>query len=326
MSVDDDRVGRRAILRGGVAAILAWTGAASAQSTGALPRFGYVQSMASPVAAGQREALLSGLREYGWIDGQNLIVDVRNNDDQIRELVRLNVNVLLLPNPYRIDIGLALTRTIPIVTIDLESDPVAKGYVKSLARPGGNITGVWTDLPELAGKQLQLLKEALPDLRRVTVLWDERVAGAQLAATEAAARTAGVAVHRAALRQPDEVDGAVRSAVAARSQAVLTLTSPIVLRAEPRLAELAMSHRLATMSGFTTFPAFGGLMAYGPDFLTLWRQVASYVDRILRGAKPGDLPVERPAKFELRINSRTAKTLGLALPPSLLARADALVQ
>jgi putative ABC transport system substrate-binding protein len=212
------------------------------------------------------------------------------------------------------------------VTIDLESDPVARGFVKTLARPGGNITGIWMDMPEITGKQLQLLKEAAPNLARAAVVWDDRIAGLQFAAIEASARAAGVAVQSAPLRDDHETEAVVRRALAARPQAILLLTSPIVLRAQPRVAALALESRLPSMSGFSTYPDDGGLMAYGPDFPTIWRQAAGYVDRILRGARPGDLPVERPAKFELRINARTAKALGLTLPPSLLARADAVLQ
>jgi putative tryptophan/tyrosine transport system substrate-binding protein len=316
---------RRAVLSGLAAAALVVPRVARAQPAGKLPRIGYVQAEL-PVAAPLREAFLAGLRDRGWVEGQNVSIDWRRSDEEIGELVRLNVDVLVLPNPYRIATGLKLTRTIPIVTIDLESDPVAKGFVKSLARPGGNLTGIWMDIPELAGKQLQLLAEAVPGLRRVAVVWDNHVAGLQFTATEAAARASGVAVHSAPLTDAGAVDAAVRRVVPLRPQGMLILTSPILLRAQPRLAQLAVQHRLASISGFSTFPDDGGLMAYGPNFLAIWRQAAGYVDRILKGARPGDLPVERPAKFEFRINTRTAKALGLDLPPTLLARADEVLQ
>jgi putative ABC transport system substrate-binding protein len=286
---------------------------------------GYVQPEAAP-SAPLREAFFAGLRDLGWVDGQNVTIDWRRRDEEIRDLVRINPAVLVLPNPYRIEAGLRLTKTIPIVTIDLESDPVARGFIKGLARPGGNLTGIWMDVPEIAGKLLQLLGEAVADLRRVAVVWDDRIAGLHFRATEASARSLGITLRSAPLRHENEAEAVVKRALAARPQALLILTSPIILRAQGRLARLAIESRLPSMSGFSTFPDSGGLMAYGPDFPTLWRQAAAYVDRILRGARPGDLPVERPAKFELRVNARTAKSLGLALSPSLLARADEVLQ
>jgi putative ABC transport system substrate-binding protein len=196
----------------------------------------------------------------------------------------------------------------------------------SLARPGGNLTGVWLDFPDIAGKQLQLLKEAVPAVQRVTVIWDDRVAALQFAATQAAARVVNIVARAAPIRHEREAQDVVRRALTAKSQAILMLTSPIVLRAQRQIAELAAQHRLPTVSGFSTFPDDGGLLAYGASFPAMWHQVAGYVDRILRGAKPGDLPVERPARFELRINLKTAKALGLTIPPSLLARADQIIE
>jgi putative ABC transport system substrate-binding protein len=319
------RLTRRAVLRSLAATALTMPRMTHAQPAGKLPRVGYVQAELA-VAMPLREAFFAGLRDRGWIDGQNVSIDWRRRDEEIAELVRLNVDVMVLPNPYRIEVGRKLTKTIPIVTIDLESDPVAKGFLKSLARPGGNVTGIWMDIPELAGKQLQLLREAVPALRRAAVVWDDRVAGSQFAATESAARASGVSVLSAPLRDAREIDTVMARVVSERPDGVVILTSPIVLRAEPRLAQLAVQHRLASISGFSTFPDNGGLMAYGPNFPAIWRQAAGYVDRILKGARPGDLPVERPAKFEFRINARTAKALGLNLPPTLRARADEVLE
>jgi putative tryptophan/tyrosine transport system substrate-binding protein len=196
---------------------------------------------------------------------------------------------------------------------------------KSLARPGGNLTGIWMDFSDIAGKQLQMLKEAVPAVRRVAVVWDERIAGLQFAATRTAAHLLDIAVQSAPLRQ-QSADVVVKHALPARPQAILMLTSPIVLQAQRRIAELAVQHRLPTISGFSTFPDNGGLMAYGPNFPAMWHQLAGYVDRILRGAKPGDLPVERPTKIELVINLKTARALGLMIPQSLLLRADQVIE
>jgi putative tryptophan/tyrosine transport system substrate-binding protein len=266
------------------------------------------------------------LRERGWSDGRNVAIDWRRRDEEIPELVRLNVDVLVLPNPYRIEAGLKQTKTIPIVGVDLESDPIARGFLKSLSRPGGNLTGVWMDIPDIVGKQLQMLKEAVPAVRRVAVVWDERVASLQFTATQTAARVLDMSVDSAVLRHESEADDVMKRALPASPQAIFLLTSPIVLRAQRRIGQLAVQHRLPSISGFSTFPADGGLMAYGPDFPAIFQQIAGYVDRILRGAKPGDLPVERPAKFELRINSKTAKALGLTIPQSLLLRADQVIE
>jgi len=304
--------------------LLAAPRAAEAQQAGKVPRVGYVQPEV-PASEVLREAFLEGLRERGWSDGQNVAIDWRRRDE-IPDLVRLNVDVMVLPNPYRIEAGLKQTKTIPIVAVDLESDPVAKGFLRSLSRPGGNLTGIWMDFPDIAGKQLQMLKQAVPAARRVAVVWDERIAGLQFAATQTAARVVNIAVQSAAFRHESEVDDVVKHALRARPHAILMLTSPIVYRANRRIAQLAVQHRLPTISGFSTFPDDGGLMAYGPDFPAMWHQMAGYVDRILRGAKPGELPVERPTRFELRINLKTAKALGLTIPPSLLQRVDRVIE
>ena len=322
--LDPPAFSRRVIL-GGLAGALFFPQAPASQTAGKLPRVGYLQAD-NPFTVPLREAFLAGLRELGWVDGQNIALDWRRRDDEIAELVRLNVDVLVLPNPYRIRAGLKLTRTIPIVANDLESDPVAAGFIKSLARPGGNVTGIWVDLPELAGKQLQLLTEAVPGLRRVAIIWDDRIAGLQFTAAEAAARALGVTVHSARLREPREVENVLAGVLPARPQAALLLTSPVIFRVQGRLAELLLERRLGAICGFTSFPDSGGLLSYGPNQPAIYRQMASYVDRILKGARPGELPVERPTKFQLRINARTAKALRLTLPPSLLARADEVLQ
>ena len=189
--------------------------AAEAQQAGKLPRVGFVQAEL-PSTAPQREAFLEGLRDRGWSDGRNVAIDWRRRDEEIPDLVRLNVDVMVLPNPYRIEAGLKQTKTIPIVTLDLESDPVGKGFLRSLSRPGGNLTGIWMDSPDIAGKQLQMLKEAVPAVRRVAVVWDERLAGLQFAATQTAARVLGIAVQSAALRHEIEADDVVKRALPAR--------------------------------------------------------------------------------------------------------------
>jgi putative ABC transport system substrate-binding protein len=208
------------------------------------------------------------------------------------------------------------TTTLPIIGLDLESDPVANGFVKTLARPGGNVSGVWMDLPEIAGKQIQFLHEVVPGLRRLGVVWDDRIGAPQFTEVQAVCRAANISVHAASLRAEADVDGVVKRVVADRPQAMLVLTAPVISHVLRRIGELALQGRLPSISPFSTFPGFGGLMAYGPEFPAMWRQLAHYVDRVLKGARVGDLPVERPSKFALIASLETAKALGLALPQS----------
>jgi putative ABC transport system substrate-binding protein len=209
---------------------------------------------------------------------------------------------------------------------DLESDPIARGFAQSLPRPGRNITGIFRDIPEISGKQLQYLQDVVPDLRRVAVLWDDRIADLIFRAMETAARSEGISVQDRVLRDASQIDSAIERLVEARPQALLALTSPVVYATQGRIAELALLYRLPSISGFTTFPTAGGLMAYRPEFSGTVRQAAGYVDRILKGAKPGDLPIERPTRFQLTFNVKTAKALGLTVPRSLLVFADEVIE
>jgi putative ABC transport system substrate-binding protein len=272
------------------------------------------------------DIVIAALRDLGWIDGQNVTIDVRFNDEEIKDLVRLKVDVLYLPNPVRLQVGSSLTQTIPIVGQDLESDPIASGYALSLARPGGNITGIWLDIPEIAGKQLQYLYDVVPDLRRLAVLWDDRIPDLPFKAMETAARSQGIGVQAAVVRVDSQIDSAIGRMIEGQPQALLALTAPVISRTQGRIAELALLNRLPSMCGFTTFPSFGGLMAYGPNFDGTIRQAVGYVDRILKGAKPSELPIERPTKFDLTLNLKTAEALGLTIPPLILARADEIIE
>jgi putative ABC transport system substrate-binding protein len=225
-----------------------------------------------------------------------------------------------------IDIAKKATSGVPVVGLDLESDPVASGFAASLARPGGNVTGIFLDMQELGGKQLQLLKETLPRLTRVAVLWEPEIGEPQLRAIEEAARAAGLTLSAFGVRLGEEVRPAVERLVRERAQALVVLTSPLLFNNREQIVELTRKYRLPNISPFIRFPNAGGLMAYGPDSVELYRRAATYVDKILRGAKAGDLPIERPTKFELVINLTTAKVLGLTIPPSLLARADQVIE
>ena len=278
-----------------------------------------------------RDGIAGGLRDLGWIEGQNVVVEWRHREPLedatvVEELGGLHPDVAVLGGPLRIRRAMKVAKSIPLVGIDLESDPVASGFVKSLARPGANISGIWLDLPELAGKQLQFLQELAPALVRVGVVWDDQIGGPQFAETQSAARIINVKLVAVSLRRAAEADGTMTRLFAQSPQAVVVLTSPAIFQALPRIAELARQKHLPSISPFSTYPASGGLMAYGPSFPALWRQAAGYVDRILKGAKVGDLAIERPSRFELIINLKTAKALGLTIPHSLLLRADEIIQ
>jgi putative ABC transport system substrate-binding protein len=307
-------------LLGGAAA--AWPLAARAQeSTGKLPRIGAIQIVRSE----NSEAFVQGLREAGYVDGQNVRLETRffggaldQLDEIARELVALNCSVIFAANPYVIRAVTKATSTIPIVGVDLESDPVASGLVKSIARPGGNFTGFFLDIPELGGKQIELLLEAVPKISRLAILWDATVGDVQFRATEMAPRPAGVTLQSLPIRRMEDIGGALEQAAREQVQGLVVLSSPLFFAQLSHIAEAAMSARLPTINLFNSFPKVGGLMAYGPDFPSLFTQAAGYVGRILHGANPADLPIQRPTKFELVINLKTAKAIGLAIPEMFL--------
>jgi putative ABC transport system substrate-binding protein len=299
------------------------------QRTGKIPRVGFLLNVQSELV----DALFKGLRDSGYIEGQNIIVETRfagyildRIDQFASELVALNCNLIFAAGPYAIQALKKATSTIPLVAIDLESDPVANRWVASIARPGGNLTGFFLDLPELGGKQIELMKEALPSLSRVAFLWDSSVGLTQFRATEAVARTTGVVPLSLPIQRREDLKDAFDNAANQQAHAVVVLSSPLIFAQRSRIAELALNTRLATISLFTLFPRSGGLMGYGPNFAEMWKRAATYVDRILRGTKAGELPIERPSKFELVINLKTAKALGLEMPPTLLARADEVIE
>ena len=323
-------VDRRAFVRAAVG-VLAAASAARAQTSGKTWRVGWARSGSpgDPVDA----ALRDGLRALGYVDGSNLVIDTRYAQGRqdaypvlVGELLGLKPDVLVLGGPAAVRAGLKATATAPIVAFDLESDPVASGFVKSLNRPGGNLTGVFLDLPELAGKQLQFLREALPGMKRVAVVWDPSVVRPQFEATEVVAREAGIGLLSLPIRRIEDLDTALAQAGRERVNALSVLTSPLFLAHRARIADLALKQRLPSISIFSVYPEAGGLMAYGPNFPLMYAGVAAYIDRIFKGASPGELPVERPTKFELVVNVKTAKALGLVMPQALLARADRVIQ
>ncbi len=273
--------------------------------------------------------MVKALRERGWVEGSNIAFEWRAEDSDARIgefLANTPTDLLVCGGPHRILAAMRATRTVPIIAVDLESDPVVSGFVKTLGRPGGNVTGIWMDLPEIAGKQVQFLREVSPSLSRLGVVWDDRIGQPQFAELQSITRTANMSLFPVALHQTTEIDEVMKELLAKRPQAIVLLTAPVVFLSLPRIAQLTRQGRVPSISPFSPYPDSGGLMAYGPDFPSMWRQLAGYVDRVLRGARPGDLPVERPSKFSLIVNLKTAKDIGLTIPQSLILRADEVIQ
>ncbi len=318
---------------------------AAAQQSAKLPRIGWLSGApadeggegqyAGRLGSPAFKAFTEGLTEAGYVVGQNVLVDVRipkgdtfeQFPDFAARFVTQGVDVILAANPHAIEAVSQATKTIPVVGVDLESDPVARQWVTSLARPGGNVTGFFLDIPEMSGKQLQFLKDAKSNLARVAALGDPRVNELQFRATEAAARGGGLTLLTLPVKSLNEIVAAIAAAVRWRAGALVALSSPLIGVGLGRIADAAIKQRLPTICPFVPhFAQAGGLLAYGPDFHDLFRRAAGYVGAILKGAKPGDLPVQRPSKFELVINLKTAKALGLTIPPSLLLRADQVIE
>ncbi len=276
-------------------------------------------------------ALRAGLQDEGYAEGQHYRLDYHSpksgaDAGQVaRALVRDKVDVIHASGSVAIRAAQTATRTLPIVAHDYETDPVAAGFVATLARPGGNITGMFLDLPEISGKLLELLKTALPGLRRISVLWDPLTGKAQVIAVEQAARALGIEIQILEARDK-ALEQTARSAAEHKASALLLLGSPVLAASFAKIADVTTANRLPTIALLPAFARAGGLMAYGPDAPDQYRQEGRLVGKILKGANPADLPVERPTKFYFLVNLRTAKTLGLTLPPSLLLRADEVIE
>src|SRR5438128_10000645 len=306
--------------------------AADAQQAGKVPRIGFLGVTSPSDRPSHLDAFRQRLRELGWVEGQNIVIDYRYAEGRVdrlpdlaAELVRLKVDLIVASaGTQAATAAKNATETIPIVMIYVR-DPVGTGLIASLARPGGNVTGVsgYTGL-EIVAKQLELLKEIVPKIRRVAILSNPANAYHQLAITEVnvAARSLGVQLQLLEARGPNEFDGAFAAMATERVGALVVLSDAIFNSHRTRLADLAARSRLPAAYGVRESVEAGGLMSYGPSFLDLYRRSAAYLDKILKGAKLADLPVEQPTKFELVINLKTAKSLGLTIPPSLLQRAD----
>jgi putative ABC transport system substrate-binding protein len=324
-----DRVERREFitLLGGAAA--AWPLAARAQQQG-MPVIGFLGL--APEFSGV-DALRAGLRDLGYIEGTNIAIEWRwaEKVDQLlglaTDLARMNVNVIVAPSSTFVEAARRATTSIPIV-FTVHADPVGLGHVASLARPGGNVTGLSMLLTELAAKELEMMKEAVPSATRIGVLWNPTTPSHQpaLKSIETAGETLRVELRMVAARTLDDFEGAFSTMTRGSVDAFLVVASPLFVAQQALLARLALRHRLPGMFPFRENVEAGGLMSYGADRDDLYRRAAAYIDKILKGVKPADLPVEQASKYQLVINLRTAKELGLEVPPTLLARADEVIE
>ncbi len=314
-------------------ATVAWALAARAQQP-ARPVIGFLNP-----AAGEEQfpdllaAFRRGLAEAGYVEGRNLVIEYRYTNFRpelmiaaASDLVRLNVSAVFAPTPEAGAAAKNATNSIPIVALDLESDPLAKGYVKSLARPGGNMTGMFLDLPELSGKQIGFLKEIVPRLSRIAIFGIPGLNAAQFAAAEKAARTLALEAEIMEVRVADDFERALEVAQTKHVEAGILLSSPLVFVYMKQISELAISKRLPLISVFAEFPKARGLIAYGPNVGDMFRRCGEYVGKILHGAKPSELPIQRPERFDLVINLKTAAALGLDVPAQLQQLADEVIE
>ena len=318
-----------------IAFVLVVCGAvAQAQQPKKVPRVGFLGSASPSAAAARMEALRQGLRELGYVDGKNIIIEQRYAEEKLdrlpaltAELVHLKVDVIVTVGPAATRPAKEATTAIPIV-MGVDDDPVGNGFVASLARPGGNITGLATLAPEISGKQLELLKEIVPRFSRVAVFGTSTQPGnaQSLREVELAAGALGVKLQYLDVPSPEDIESVFRAASKGRADAVLVLRAAIFFSHRKHIVDLAAKSRLPAMYNTTEYVENGGLMTYGASITDLFRRAATYVDKILKGAKPADLPVEQPKKFEFNINLKAAKQIGLTIPPNVLARADRVIK
>jgi len=314
--------------------LLALCTPAEAQQSKKIPRIGLLAAVSPSVISARIEAFRQGLRELGYVEGKNIVIEWRyaeGKPDRLRELaaelVRLKVDVIVSWGPPVTRSAKEATSTIPIV-MAFDNDPVGNGFVTSLARPGGNITGLSALYPEISGKRLELLKEVVPKLSRVAVFETSTNPGnaQSLRETELAAGALGVHLQSLDVRGPEDIETVFREARKGRADAVIVLAGPILISHQTQIVDLTVRNRLPSVYGQPEYVEVGGLMFYGPSIADLSRRAATYVDKILKGTKPADIPVEQPTKFELVINLKAAKQIGLTIPPNVLVRADKVIR
>ena len=316
------------------AMLFALNPSSDAQQPKRVPRIGFVNTEGSPQAPGpQFQAFRQGLRDLGYVEGENIIIDLRYPQENterttslVNELVQLKVDLLVLGAQPAIRAAKQATKTIPIVIVTTQN-PVAAGFVDSLARPGGNITGVTRLTRELAGKRLELLKEVLPDTARVGALVNETQTVSDFTPYEAPARALKIQLQLLKVREPNpDFEAALQAAAKWRATALITVSGSLFNRHIRRFADLAIKHRLPSMHERIRYVEEGGFISYSANDAANYRRAATYVDKILKGAKPAELPVEQPTDFDLAINLKTAKQIGLTIPPNVLARADKVIR
>jgi putative ABC transport system substrate-binding protein len=326
-------VNRRVFLGTWAGCLLAAPLTARAQQPAKVYRIGAI-SAGAPRSSPHWVSFAQRLGELGYVEGRNIAIEFRTADGRperfpalMADLVRSGVDLLLPVGPEAsLRAAKEATSALPIVVVAIDYDPIARGYVGSLARPGGNITGMFLRQPELTPKRIELLREVLPAVRRVAVFWDA-FSSDQVEEAEVAARAASLQLHRFEFHAPPYgFDNPMRAALRLQAGALLGLASPIFFRQRAELAEAAIRHRMPTIVPFQETAEAGALMAYGASLPNMLRRAADYVDRILKGTKPADLPMEQPRKFDLIVNLKTAKVLRLTIPPSLLARADNVIE
>jgi putative tryptophan/tyrosine transport system substrate-binding protein len=316
-------------LLGGVA----WPIGARAQQTPQVPRVGFVYPGSKTAAASRIEAILSGLRVSGFAASAQIELMVRTAEGDpaqitplVAEVMAATVNVFIANGPAVLHAARSATRTIPIVAIDLETDPVASGAAATLARPGGNITGVFLDFPDFTAKWMEMLVESSSKLSRVAVLWDPATGPVQMESIKKAGEALKLQLDIIEIQRPSDFEGAFSVASQRSASAMVILSSPLISPNVQVLAELALLYRVPAITLFPDFARAGGFLAYGPNLLNLYRLTGVLAGKVLRGANPAELPIERPAKFETVLNMRTTHALGLSVSTSLLLRADEVIE
>jgi putative ABC transport system substrate-binding protein len=317
-------------------AAAAWPVAAHAQQANRIRRIGVLMplSKSDPITQRVFESFTLGLQKLGWLEGKNISFETRYSEGKperlpalAAELVKENIDVLVVWAAQAVDAARNATSTIPIVMTGV-GDALGAGYIASLAHPGGNITGLTLAATDQSTKRLQLIKQLAPDTARVAVIWNNTASGHRFQMKELvpAAPSLGIVLQSRPVLSADEIDAALQAAEQANAQALFVMEDPMIQSNRARIAEFAKLKHWPAIGEFRPIVDAGGLMSYGPDNVDLWRRAAGYVDKILKGAKPGDLPVEQPIKFELVINLKTAKAIGVTVPPTLLATADDLIE
>jgi ABC-type uncharacterized transport system substrate-binding protein len=314
--------------------VFALCSSADAQQRKNTPRIGFLSVGTASAMATRVEAFRRGLRGQGYVEGQDIVVEYRYAEDNLErlrefaaELVWLKVDIIVTGGAISTRPAKEAAGATPIV-LAYESDPVGSGLVTSLARPGGNITGLTSSAGELNGKRLELLKEAIPKLSRVAVIRNPGMSNAAEALKDAeiAARSLKLTIQPLQVQGPSDLEGVFAAAKKGRAEGMIVVGDPVTFTHRKRVADLALKNRIATIHGQIQFAEAGAMMVYGPNDADMFRRAATYVDKILKGAKPGDLPIERPVKFDFIINLKTAKQIGLTIPPNVLARADKVIK